>query len=173
MFGPDLSLGLGSGPLCSDRHQTLYRLFTGHSYVVFEQEFTFSGEVFIWALFGPDVSLGLGSGPLYVGSPRKLTPLLADIFMVVSGQRVERARCRWALGRARYARIDTKLCEVVHGTFLRGLRSRLHVLGSVFLLGLVRARCIVGPWIVPVVLVSTPNLTWLFTVVVGWSKVVP
>ena len=85
MLGPDLSLGLGSGPLCSDRHQTLYRLFTGHSYVVCKQEFTFSGEVFIWALFGPDVSLGLGSGPLYVGSPRKLTPLLGDIFMVVSG----------------------------------------------------------------------------------------
>ena len=48
--------------------------------------------------------------------------------------------CRWALGRARYARIDTKLYEVVHGPFLRwlvntGTRSRVG-----FTLGLVRAR---------------------------------
>jgi len=66
--------------------------------------------------------------------------------------------CLWAFGRARYARIGTKLYEVVQGPLLwwfLNTGSRSWVKSS---LGLVRARCVVGPWLWPAMLGSTPCL---------------
>jgi hypothetical protein len=76
--------------------------------------------------------------------------------------------CRWALGRARNARIDTELCtgcsrDILTWFAITTSRSRV-----CFLLGLVRARCVVRPWIVPVVLVSTPNFIQAF---LRWYRV--
>ena len=76
--------------------------------------------------------------------------------------------CHWALGRARNARIDTELCtgcsrDILTWFAITTSRSRV-----CFLLGLVRARCVVRPWIVPVVLVSTPNFIQAF---LRWYRV--
>ena len=86
---------------------------------------------------GPGTSVFTGffvTPPNDAGSPRKLTPLFTGIFMVVSGHGFTfRVNVTLGLLVGRVMLGSTpNFVQVVHGTFLRGLRSRLHVLGSVF-----------------------------------------